>query len=1131
MDRNAVPIRNRTLLYLLFFLFSSGFTHLLTAQDCTGGTVSLIDGTTSIYTCPGDGISDSLTFQVEGNVGSNFSYVITDTAGVILGIPEGEGANFEGAGEGICLVWGLAYEGTLTAQVGDTASLIDLADTCFSLSGNFVTVNRGTLDGGTLLTTDGASAVYTCPGDSVADVVSFAYTSSSLANFQLVITDTAGVILGLPDSTVADFEGAGPGTCLAWALQYTDTLLAQTGDSALTTQLATGCFALSEAPVTINRGELDGGMITAEGDVLQVYTCPGDSIADEISFNFSSSNLANFQLVITDEQGIILGLPDSTIADFEGAGEGTCLVWGLNYTGTLAATVGDTATGLAFSDGCFALSDTFVTITRGSLDGGEISAEGGSLEVTTCNGDSLADVVSFSYSSASLANFQLVITDEQGIILGLPDSTVADFEGAGAGTCLAWGLSYTGTLTATVGDTATGLSFSAGCFALSDTFVTVNRIEIEAPLVLTAGEQLQVFTCPGDSVADVVEFIVSADSLANFQLVITDEEGNILGLPDTTVVDFEEAGIGNCLVWGLSYTDTLTTEVGANALEGGLAAGCYQLSDTFVTVNRISITPPSVSTQSGALAINTCPGDSIPDVVAFSYTGDSAANFAFVVTDTDGIIVGLPDSTTVDFEGAGEGVCLVWGLSYVGTLSAELGDNAAEASLSNGCFVLSDTFVTVTRGQLDGGMVYAAGELLTVYTCPGDSAADVVSFSHSSNSLANSQLVVTDTAGTILGLPDSTLVDFEDAGEGTCLVWGLSYTDSLTASVGDNAFALEFATGCFALSDTFVTVIRGQLDGGMIYAEGELLEVYTCPDDSIADVVSFAYSSASLANFQLVITDTAGIILGLPDSTVADFEGAGAGTCLAWGLQYTGNLTAAVGDTAIGLSFSDGCFALTDTFVTVNRGELVSGTITTEDGSMLVETCPGDSVADVITFMATSSSTSNFQLVITDPNGVILGLPEGNSADFEGAGVGVCYVWGLNYGGTLLAQVGDTAVGLMFSDACFALSDTFVTVNRSEDNCISVSLTKDLNEGAISVFPNPVQDRVTIVFEASSQIGQKGSIEMYDLQGRRLIRHDQNLVAGQENRIELPVPTLGRGVYIIRIVNGDKFLTQRIVKN
>lgn len=83
----------------------------------------------------GDGVEDKVTgIQIGGNVvGANKSFVITDEAGEILGLPkdlaELEAQNFDGAGEGLCFIWYIAYETGLEGlEVGKKAS---------DLKGNF----------------------------------------------------------------------------------------------------------------------------------------------------------------------------------------------------------------------------------------------------------------------------------------------------------------------------------------------------------------------------------------------------------------------------------------------------------------------------------------------------------------------------------------------------------------------------------------------------------------------------------------------------------------------------------------------------------------------------------------------------------------------------------------------------------------------------------------------------------------------------------------------------------------------------------------------------------------------------------------------------------------------------------
>jgi len=78
----------------------------------------------------GDGIPDTVptgTIMLEGNTGSNSTWVVTDVDGTILGLPPTleavEAINFDGSGDGSCFVWHLSYEGNIVgAEIGNKAS-------------------------------------------------------------------------------------------------------------------------------------------------------------------------------------------------------------------------------------------------------------------------------------------------------------------------------------------------------------------------------------------------------------------------------------------------------------------------------------------------------------------------------------------------------------------------------------------------------------------------------------------------------------------------------------------------------------------------------------------------------------------------------------------------------------------------------------------------------------------------------------------------------------------------------------------------------------------------------------------------------------------------------------------------
>ena len=102
-----------------------------------------------------DGTPDNVSgITLTGNSGANSTWVVTDEAGKILGLPATvaalEGVNFDEAGAGVCLIWHLSFEdGLQNAVVGNNASQLE---GCFGLS-NSLTVTR----------TDGSGGGDECP--------------------------------------------------------------------------------------------------------------------------------------------------------------------------------------------------------------------------------------------------------------------------------------------------------------------------------------------------------------------------------------------------------------------------------------------------------------------------------------------------------------------------------------------------------------------------------------------------------------------------------------------------------------------------------------------------------------------------------------------------------------------------------------------------------------------------------------------------------------------------------------------------------------------------------------------------------------------------------------------------------
>ncbi|MDW3651240.1 MAG: T9SS type A sorting domain-containing protein [Bacteroidia bacterium] len=1099
-----------------------------TLMTCDGGMVSTSSGADTTYVCY-DGTDQIIAFDSTNTSMDNFQYVVTDANGVILGLPPADMVNFTAAGPGECWVWGLSYTGNLTAMVGDTATSINLSDDCFDLSDNFVVVLRDTVSGGIVSSAFGTDTVNVCIDDATA-AISFNSTDAVGPNFRYVVTDANGVILGLPPANMVDFSGAGIGECWVWGLSYSGMLTAQLGDTATAVDLTDGCFDLSDNFVVVLRDSMpiDGGRVYTESQMDTVYVCY-DGSQQVIAFDSSMTSGPNFQYVVTDANGTILGLPPADMVDFTAAGPGECWVWGLSYSGNLTAQAGDNATQVALTDGCFELSENFVVVFRDSVSGGIVSSAFGTDTVHVCIDDA-TPAVSFSSMDAVGPNFRYVVTDDNGVILGLPPANTVDFSGAGIGECWVWGLSYSGMITAQVGDTATSVPLTDGCFDLSDNFVVVLRdsMQIDGGRVYTEALQDTVYVCY-DGTQQVIAFDSSMTAGPNFQYVVTDANGTILGLPPADMVDFTAAGPGECWVWGLSYTGTITAQAGDNATQVALTDGCFELSENFVVVFRDSVNGGMVSTAMGEDTVSVCIDDNTA-AIEFASMNATGENFQYVVTDNNGIILGLPPANMVDFSGAGIGECWVWGLSYTGNLTAMTGQDATQIDFSDGCFDLSDNFVVVFRDSIpvDGGMVLTESGKDTTYICY-DGTPQVIAFDSAGTAGPNFQYVVTDANGTILGLPPADMVDFTAAGPGECWVWGLSYTGTITAMAGDNATQVALSDGCFELSENFVVVFRDSVSGGMVSSAFGQDTVNVCIDDS-TPAVAFASTDAVGMNFSYVVTDANGVILGLPPANMVDFSGAGIGECWVWGLSYSGEITAQLGDTATAVDLASGCFDLSDNFVVVLRDsmEIDGGMVLAQSGVDTVEVCI-DGSAQLVRFDSTGTSGANFQYVVTDASGKILGLPPGDQVDFGPAGVGECWVWGLSYTGNLTAAVDDNALEVALSDGCFELSESFLVVLRDSSFC-NVGIEDELGLEDFKIYPNPTTDKVVVSFLSIQPIREDVELRVYDLKGQLLDSRSVAPTGSSSFEAEVDLSRFEDGLYLIQIQNNQGVYHQKVIK-
>jgi len=125
--------------------------------------------------------------------------------------------------------------------------------------------------------------------------------------------------------------------------------------------------------------------------------------------------------------------------------------------------------------------------------------------------------------------------------------------------------------------------------------------------------------------------------------------------------------------------------------------------------------------------------------------------------------------------------------------------------------------------------------------------------------------------------------------------------------------------------------------------------------DGVGDPINVTTDDAGIgANSAWVITDAAGIILDLPAGPPFDLDGAGAGTCLIWLVNYDDpNFAPAVGDDATAVVTGAACAVLSNS-ITVERTEITAPAISTTDMTTI---CVDDGIDCLIWLVSTNDGS------------------------------------------------------------------------------------------------------------------------------------------------------------------------------
>ena len=314
-------------------------------------------------------------------------------------------------------------------------------------------------------------------------------------------------------------------------------------------------------------------------------------------------------------------------------------------------------------------------------------------------------------------------------------------------------------------------------------------------------------------------------------------------------------------------------------------------------------------------------------------------------------------------------------------------------------------------------------------------------------------------------------------------------------------------------------------DGGTVATEGGADTAFVCIDGQ-PDVVAFDSNTSASGKYRYVITDANEDILNVKRADQQNFEPAGTGTCYVYGVSFSGTLQ----NTSFGTPLSD--LSSTSSLdqsanrITVIRDTLDGGRVQVAGtGADTANVTINDS-ASVVEFSTTSATQDlNYTYVVTNARDTILNGDAGTSQDFNGAGVGTCYVYGFAHAGSLTATP-DSSIASVTAEQCIDQSVNRITVIR--DSATVGIADEEGFQAKARVFPNPTESAVNIELETAQ--GGEALITVRNLSGK-LIQRKQAAVEQGVNQLSLSLNEARKGMYLIAIQQNDKrYATKLLVQ-
>lgn len=772
--------------------------------------------------------------------------------------------------------------------------------------------------------------------------------------------------------------------------------------------------------------------ICFEDQVKDLEICARDGISDILEIDISYTGQDATQIILTDENGVIVSLPNNNEIDFEGYTAEYTYVYLISYRSqVLNLELGNQLNSL---EGCYYLSNR-LSVRNSNIASETITAFNGSNYASYCINDNPSFTVDVSVSSSVQLESSWVITDANGFITHIPSGPPFVFNSQSNDICLIWHISHDDNFqTLFVGQNVYSLS---GCYGLSNSITVVKEFAEGGVISIDGQTEVEVCVDSGESLIYLSPSLTGNSGMGSLW-VLTDALGNIIEFNPSFPLDLGNYSEDECYLWHLAFQGNVSGLLPGNNVSN--VSGCVDFSNS-IRLSKTYIDEPVIS-YNGSNQVLLCnsPGEwtSFNPVIELS----EELNLTWVITDGNDIVLSSSNSLPLNLSDHVPGTCKIYAVNQETSLLFNQGVSLFEV-LMNECATISNS-ITVEKYNTSEGTL-SSNSLTERFVCISGNSGGEIAFEWETSTTSNESVyIVTDDQGNIVYTDQSSVISFNTLSSSSYYVYHVDYVGALSGLITGGK--ITDINGCYSVSNS-VKINLSVTNGGVVSTMTGMNAVSICTNDNSDLNVYFNVVNSEGSNNQWLVTDESGNIILLPDSNPVDFSVVGQGFYYVYNLNYNGTVNGlAIGNALVNL---DGdCFDISNS-VTVDINSVDGGTITSSHGDV-IQVCAGDGQQDMVYFHVEGSVGLSTIWLLTDLNGKIIKFLPNPPFNVDDSTPGECLIWHLSFSNNIMGllpgnNINDVQGCVDFSNSIRIIKTVYdtpvLTSDRGVDivNCISES--------------------------------------------------------------------------------------------